>query len=109
MDIKHQKDYLQHYVLFWLKPDLTEIQISNFKEFFEPLKSIKSVKRLTYGLAAPTEKRAVTDNSFSYSLTVVFSSMQDHEAYQNDQIHLEAIAKFSKYWHRVVVHDTLIS
>ncbi|NTE01166.1 Dabb family protein [Agrobacterium tumefaciens] len=100
---------IQHFVMFWLKPQLTKPEIENFKNFFEHLRPSKYVKTLSYGLAANTPIRPVTDNSFTYSLTITFDNIEDHNAYQEDPIHLAAIEKFSNNWYRVVVHDTLIS
>ncbi|MCX2585827.1 Dabb family protein [Pedobacter sp. MR22-3] len=100
---------IQHFVMFWLKPQLTKAERENFKNFFEHLRASKYVKTLSYGLAANTPIRPVTDNSFTYSLTVTFNNMEDHNAYQEDPVHLAAIEKFSANWYRVVVHDTVIS
>lgn len=100
---------IQHFVMFWLKPQLTQAEITNFKHFFEALKPIKYVKTLHYGLAANTPVRPVTDNSFTYSLTITFASIEDHNAYQEDKTHLDAVEKFSGNWYRVVVHDTVIA
>lgn len=100
---------IQHFVMFWLKPQLTQVEITNFRQFFEALKMIKYVQTLSYGLAANTPVRPVTDNSFTYSLTITFASVEDHNAYQEDRTHLDAVEKFSANWYRVVVHDTIIA
>ncbi|PST83788.1 stress responsive alpha-beta barrel domain-containing protein [Pedobacter yulinensis] len=99
---------LLHYVLFWLKKDLSPAEISSFKGFFEMLKKIETVKSLQYGQAAGTPKRDVTDNTFSYSMTAVFDSIETHNQYQDDKRHHAAIEKYSHLWTRVVVHDTLL-
>jgi len=103
------KGQIHHFVMFWLKPQLTKAQITEFANFFESLKPIKYIKTLNYGLAANTPVRPVTDNSFTYSLTITFANIDDHNAYQEDKTHLDAVEKFSKNWYRVVVHDTVIS
>ncbi|PWS29576.1 stress responsive alpha-beta barrel domain-containing protein [Pedobacter yonginense] len=103
-----KKGQIQHYVMFWLKPQLSKAEVSNFANFFETLKKISYIKTLSYGLAAHTPVRPVTDNSFTYSLTLTFDSLEDHNAYQEDEIHLDAVAEFSQNWYRVVVHDTVI-
>jgi len=104
-----KKGQIQHFVMFWLKPQLTQAEIADFKNFFEALRPIKLIKSLNYGMAADTPTRPVTDNSFTYSLTITFSNIEDHNAYQEDKIHLAAIEKFSQNWYRVVVHDTILS
>jgi len=100
---------VQHFVMFWLKPQLTKTEIAAFANFFEALKPIKYIKTLNYGLAAATPVRPVTDNSFTYALTITFANLADHNAYQEDKTHLDAVEKFSNNWYRVVVHDIVIS
>ncbi|MCX2574488.1 Dabb family protein [Pedobacter sandarakinus] len=107
-EIKDQAT-IQHFVMFWLKPQLSKEEVKKFSNFFESLRPIKEIKSLNYGLAAETPTRPVTDNSFTYALTITFNSLADHNAYQDDKAHLEAVAKFSSYWYRVVVHDTVLS
>jgi hypothetical protein len=97
---------LIHYVMFWLKPDLSVEEIDGFTGFFEQLKTINSVQSFIYGKSAVTEKRDVVDNSFSYAMFAEFATLQDHEDYQVDPVHLKAIETYSKYWEKVVVHDT---
>ncbi|WP_316829459.1 Dabb family protein [Pedobacter aquatilis] len=104
-----EKGQVQHFVMFWLKPQLTKTEIADFTQFFEALKPIKYIKTLNYGLAANTPVRPVTDNSFTYALTITFANIEDHNAYQEDKIHLDAVEKFSKNWYRVVVHDIVIA
>jgi len=106
--IDSPKSTVQHFVLFWLKPQLTATEIKAFANFFETLKQIDLIKSLHYGLAANTPTRPVTDNSFTYSLTLTFSNIDDHNAYQEHQIHLDAVEKYANHWYRVVVHDTII-
>ena len=105
---QNHKGKIQHFVMFWLKPQLTKAEIAQFANFFERLKSINLIKTFSYGLAANTPVRPVTDNSFTYSLTLTFDSIADHNAYQEDKVHLDAVEEFSKNWYRVVVHDTLV-
>ncbi|WP_129715677.1 Dabb family protein [Pedobacter sp. SYP-B3415] len=99
---------LLHYVLFWLKDGLSTAEIESFKGFFEMLKKIETVKSLQYGRAANTPNRPVTDNSFSYSMTAIFDSVETHNQYQDDKRHHAAIEKYSHLWTKVVVHDTLL-
>ncbi len=101
-------DYIAHYVLFWLRPDLTAAEIENFKGFFEELKAIPNLISLAYGPAAGTVPRDVVDNSFSYNLFVKFKNLEDAEVYDTHPIHLQAIEKYSSYWTKVVVHDSVL-
>lgn len=95
-----------HYVLFWLREDITEDEEEKFTVFFEELKRIPGIKSLSYGKPAATNPRPVVDNSFSYNLIVIFDSLKDVGVYENHPIHLEAIKNFSSYWTKVVVHDS---
>ncbi|MDB5013774.1 MAG: Stress responsive alpha-beta barrel protein [Daejeonella sp.] len=103
------KTFLHHYVLFWLKPDLSEEKIKEFTGFFEELRKIKGIKSLSYGRAAATASRDVVDNSFSYALSITFPGLDEQSLYQKDPIHLKAIEKFSSFWDKVVVHDSMMA
>lgn len=97
---------IAHYVLFWLKDGLSEQEINDFAGFFEELKTIPGIKSLHYGRAAATNPRDVVDNSFSYNLLVYFDTMDDINSYETHPIHLKAIENYSKFWTKVVVHDS---
>ncbi len=97
-----------HYVLFWLREDLTNEEREKFTTFFEELKRIPGIKSLSYGKPSATHPRPVVDNSFSYNLVVVFENLKDVGVYENHPIHLEAIKNFSHYWTKVVVHDSTL-
>ncbi|WP_113653338.1 Dabb family protein [Pedobacter namyangjuensis] len=99
---------ITHYVLFWLKKELSEKQIKDFSAFFEQLKAIPVVKTLRYGRPAKTNAREVVDNSFSYNLVATFKNLQDINVYETHPIHLDAIKKYSHLWEKVVVHDSVI-
>lgn len=101
-------EQIAHYVLFWLKEGLSEEEVNDFAGFFEKLKSIPGIKSLHYGRAATTNPRPVVDNSFTYNLLVFFDSMEDIHVYETHPIHLEAIEQYSKYWDKVMVHDSLL-
>lgn len=98
---------LFHSVLFWLDPSLSSEEVENFKGFFEELAKCPTVKKLHFGRPAPTEVRPVVDNSFTWSMVATFASLEDHDAYQEDEYHVKAIEKYSKYWTRVAVHDMI--
>jgi len=103
-----EKEMVVHYVLFWLREDLSEQEVKDFAGFFEELKKVPTIHSLHYGPAATTHQRDVVDNSFSYNLLVTFKSMDDINTYEDHPIHLAAIEKYSKNWTKVVVHDSLL-
>lgn len=108
-DTMENKEQIAHYVLFWLNDELSEAEITDFAGFFEELKQIPGIKSLHYGRPAPTNPRDVVDNSFTYNLLVYFDSMDEINVYETHPIHLAAIEKYSRYWNRVVVHDSVLS
>ncbi len=103
------KQVIAHYVLFWLNDGLTEQEITDFAQFFEDLKPIPGIKSLHYGRAAQTHERDVVDNTFTYNLLVYFDTMDDINTYETHPIHLAAIDKYSKFWNKVVVHDSWLN
>ena len=102
------KEVIAHYVLFWLNDGLSEQEISDFANFFEDLKAIPGIKSLHYGRAANTHQRDVVDNSFTYNLLVYFDTMDGINTYETHPTHLAAIEKYSKFWNKVVVHDSVL-
>jgi len=101
-------EVVAHYVLFWLNEGLSEQEITDFANFFEELKTIPNIKSLHYGRAAKTNPRDVVDNSFTYNLLVFFDNMDDINVYETHPTHLAAIDKYSKFWNKVVVHDSVV-
>jgi hypothetical protein len=105
----NKKEVIAHYVLFWLKEDLSDQEKKDFAQFFEDLRKVPTIKSLHYGSPANTTQRDVVDNSFSYNLLVYFDNMEDLNVYETHPIHLEAIEKYSKYWTKVAVHDSILN
>ncbi|WP_345232440.1 Dabb family protein [Olivibacter ginsenosidimutans] len=105
---QQQNQTFTHYVLFWLKQDLTAAEVANFTGFFEELRKIPNILSLHYGKAVSSTPRDVVDNTFTYNLLVYFNSLEDLETYGTHPIHLQAIEKYNQYWEKVVVHDSLL-
>lgn len=100
-----EKKYLAHQVYFWLKnPGSTEDReklISGIKT----LSKIKSVKKLSIGIVAATEKRAVIDDSWGVSELALFDDIAGEAAYQIDPIHLDFVNNYKHLWDKVVIYD----
>lgn len=94
-----------HTVYFWLKPSLSEAEFSKFRMELEVLISFETIHEAYIGTPAPTEDRPVVDKSFHFSITVLFKSMEDHNAYQVASSHLAFIEKCSDMWEKVQVYD----
>lgn len=96
-----------HNVYFWLKPDLATEQRATFEKELAHLLEIDYLVHGFAGKPADTEKRPVTDHSFSYSLTLHFKNMAGHEFYQKDcPKHKRFVDTCKTFWDRVVVYDS---
>ncbi len=104
-----KKGTIIHVVYFWLKEGITEEEEKDFLRYFEILETIPQVQTLNFGKPADTTKRDVVDHSYAYNLICTFKNLEDITIYENHPTHVAGAKKFSKYWTRVAVKDTLIS
>lgn len=104
---KKVKPVFFHYLLFWLKPELSVTQVEEFKEFFEGLKKLPYVKNVRYGKPAASSPRSVLDNSFTYNASMEFDTLEELEAYGKLPQHLALVAKYKPYFDRMMVHDSV--
>lgn len=96
-----------HNVYFWLKNDMTAEQVATFESELKKLPQISYLAAGAVGKPAATEARPVTDHSFSYSLTLTFKTMADHEFYQKDcPDHQRFVDLCKPFFERVIVYDT---
>lgn len=96
---------LIHNVFFWLKPGLSDTQISEFREGLESLKAITAAEAVYVGTPAGVADRPVLDRSYHFCLTVILQDVAAHDAYQIDPIHQTFIGSFKPLWDRVQVYD----
>lgn len=96
---------LTHIVIFWLKKDLTDEQVTFFEKRLVGLGEIKSVHQYHFGKPAQTPKRPVVDDSYTYSINVILEDMEAHDAYQLDPIHKAFIEDCSPLWDKVKIYD----
>lgn len=96
-----------HYLLFWLKPELTPTQVKDFQNFFEGLKKLPYVKNVRYGGPANSSPRPVMDNSFTYNASMEFDSLEDLETYGKLDGHLALVAKYKPFFNKMMVHDSI--
>lgn len=97
-----------HSVYFWLKEDLTDEETADFLNFFEALKKVPGIASYYIGKPAPTTPRDVVDNSFAYHWLVTFDTLDDINMYETHPDHIAAAEKYSKYWTKVEVKDTVL-
>ncbi len=96
---------LVHTVFFWSSPDLTSSDRVAFRTGLDSLQKVPSVTAVYIGEPAKTPARAVTEKSFTFSLTIVFKDIAAHDAYQVHKIHEDFVKTCQKYWNRVQVYD----
>ena len=73
---------LSHIVVFWLKKDLTEKELSTFENEVRSLENISSVEQIHVGKPASTMKRPVIDDTYDFCLTVMLRDVAAHDTYQ---------------------------
>lgn len=101
-----EKKFIAHQVYFWLKnPDSSEDRTELIKGI-KTLRKIESVKKITIGIVAATEKRSVIDDSWSVSEHALFSDLAGQAAYQVDPIHLDFVKNYGHLWSKVVIYDS---
>ncbi len=96
---------LVHCVFFWLKEDMSPEEVEFFKKGLESLKEIPNSGPIFTGTAAATVKRPVIDDSYDLGLTCVFESIEEHDTYQEHEIHQKFLADCAKYFGTVKVYD----
>ncbi|WP_411273821.1 Dabb family protein [Daejeonella sp.] len=101
-----EKKSIAHQVYFWLKNPGSSEDRDELIKGVKTLRKIESVKKLTVGVVAATEKREVIDDTWSVSELVLFNDLAGEAAYQVDPIHLDFITNYSKLWSKVVVYDS---
>lgn len=96
-----------HIVYFWFhNPESLEDQAlfeTSLKKF---LSSSKYAKTNFIG-KPPIATRDVVDDSFTYNLTLSFTSAEAQEAYQKEPAHKVFIAESQHLWKKVVVYDAV--
>ncbi|GEN74860.1 Dabb family protein [Chryseobacterium hagamense] len=104
--IKKKKVYF-HYLLFWLRKDLSEAEVKAFENFFKGLARLPYQKNLRYGKPAASSPRSVLDNSFTYNVSMEFESLEALEAYGKLPEHLALVQEYKPYFEKMMVHDTV--
>jgi hypothetical protein len=97
---------LIHTVLFWLKKDLTDEDLTLFEQKLRALEKISSVEQMFLGRPSSTTKRPVIDDTYDFCLTVALKDLTAHDVYQEDPLHLAFIENCSHMWERVKIYDS---
>lgn len=104
--LKEAKDdqKMIHTVFFWLDENLSETEIAEFENALVELGTVPTIDQFSWGPPAPTENRDVVDSSYSYAISVHFSSLKAQKTYQDHPIHLKFLKQAPK-WGKVIVYD----
>lgn len=95
-----------HHVFFWFKQPVTSEVRSKFENALNDLVKVETIIDYHLGIPAATN-RDVIDNSYTYSLLVIFKNKEDQDIYQTHPIHLKFIEDCQDLWERVVVYDSI--
>lgn len=104
--LKKKKVYF-HYLLFWLRKDISASEVKEFENFFEGLKKLPYQKNLRYGKPAASSPRSVLDSTFTYNASMEFESLEELEAYGKLPEHLALVQKYKPFFDRMLVYDTV--
>lgn len=97
---------VRHNVYFWLDESLSDDDKLAFEGGLKALFEIDVVANGTYGKAAGTPERPVTQNTFDYALVLEFETVEQHNAYQVHAEHTVFVENFSQWFKEVRVFDT---
>lgn len=97
---------IRHSVYFWLDDSLSAEDKTRFEGGLQALFSIDVIRQGSFGKAADTPERPVTQNSYDYALFLEFDSVADHDAYQIHADHDVFVKEFSPWFKTVRVYDT---
>lgn len=93
-----------HSLYFWLKEDLSDEKIQEFKEALRGLKVIEVLEQVWVGDPVESE-RPVVDSSYTVGLVTVFKNAADHDTYQNHEAHQKFLTHYASCWNQVKVLD----
>lgn len=96
---------LIHSVYFWLKKDLTDKDKQSFYDGLLELSKIPTVSEMHIGTPAKTGDRDIVDDTYTYGIVVTFNDLAGHDTYQNHQIHLDFLSRFSPSWDKILIYD----
>ena len=103
----NQPGGMLHTVYFWLKDNLSDDDHAMFVEGAELLAGAPTVQHFFGGGPAGTPDRDVTDKSFDYSIHLQFASVEDHNSYQTDPVHLKFVEDHAAKFATVKVYDSV--
>ncbi|MFN0048612.1 MAG: Dabb family protein [Cytophagales bacterium] len=94
-----------HVVNFWLKKQLSEIQIQQFENGLKSIEKIESLIYFNVGKPADTDRPTI-DKTYSYSMLTVFKDKAGHDLYQTHPLHLKFLEENKMLWDKVLIYDS---
>ena len=94
-----------HVVYFWLRNPDDQAECREFEAAVRELMSKSRYTKTNFFGRPPEASREVVDDSFTYTMIVTFASAAAQNAYQEEQAHLDFIARAGHLWEKVVVYD----
>lgn len=96
-----------HTVFFWLKnPDSKEDKAKFEASLTKFLKSSAHIKSMHLGVPASTN-RPIIDTTYSYCLSLNFTSKEEHDKYQEEEVHKVFIRESENLWKKVLIYDSV--
>jgi hypothetical protein len=96
-----------HTVFFWFENPDSENDKKFFKNSLQKFIDCSQFIESSFIGTPPKKERSVVDDSFTFSLSVGFTSKENHNAYQIEEVHQKFIEECSYLWDRVVVYDSV--
>ena len=94
-----------HVVYFWLHHPDDQGECREFEAAARELMEKSGYTKTNFLGRPPKATREVVDDSFTYNMILTFESATAQSAYQEEQAHLDFIAKAGHLWKKVVVYD----
>jgi hypothetical protein len=102
---KNKKKMFVHHVYFWMKNPNSAEDKKKLLEGLRSLATIETVKTVHIGVPAKTD-RGVIDDSYQYSLLLIFNNQADEQIYQVHPTHKKFIENYASLWEKVIVYDS---
>ncbi len=91
---------------FWLKDERKNAaDRARFEAALQGLLAIPQVAGGRWAVPAAVELRPVVDQSWDYALSIQFATLEDHNAYQVDPVHVDFTTGHREWWVKVLVTD----
>lgn len=97
---------MDHHVYFWLNEDRKNpADLACFEQALDALCNIPLMLAGRWAVPAVVTPRPVCDQSWDYALDMKFTSVEQHDEYQNHLEHQDFINTYKSWWSKVLVTD----